>query len=530
VSNEFRDLVRSSSRSTQDATSVARAISTPASGAVPADDGFWVAVLPFKYGGSNSDLTALADGLTEDIITGMSRFPYLKVIARSSTSRFANPTIDVRTAAKELSARHVMEGNLRQAGTRLRIAVQLVDAITGAHLWAETYERGFQPEPVFELQDELVPRIVSTASDTHGVLPHSMSEMLRDKDPGDLTPYEAVLRSFAYFHRICPGEHAAMRDALELAVEQAPGYALAWAMLAILQREEYAHSFNAKPDPLGRAFASARRAVECAPSNHMAHHALAGALFYRGEIQAFHGTAERALALNPMDGFTSGYLGLLTVYSGEWERGCALAQRARSLNPSHPGWFWFADFFTAFHHADYLRALEFALKLNMPRFWRAHFALAATYGQLGEPEKAQKALQGLLSLGPEFGAITRQECETYWEPDLAGKLLEGLRKAGLEIPKENESAVPAIDTSLPAAMSGSGAARTDEGFRVAVLPFKFTGDAKELKALADGVSEEIVTGLSRFSYLRVVARGSTAKYSSESGDVRATHSIRGGLA
>ena len=129
---------------------------------------FWVAVLPFKYSGANADLTALAEGLTEDIVTGLSRFSYLKVIARGSTARFKNEAADVRSAGKELGVRYVMEGSLRQAGTKLRLAVQLVDAVSGAHLWAENFERTFSPETVFELQNDLVPRIVSTVADMYG--------------------------------------------------------------------------------------------------------------------------------------------------------------------------------------------------------------------------------------------------------------------------------------------------------------------------------------------------------------------------
>ena len=97
-----------------------------------------MAVLPFKYSGVNTELTALADGLSEDIVTGLSRFSYLRVISRSSTSRYAHEAIDVRAAAKEIGARYVMEGSIRQSGTRLRIAVQLVDAVSGAGLWAES--------------------------------------------------------------------------------------------------------------------------------------------------------------------------------------------------------------------------------------------------------------------------------------------------------------------------------------------------------------------------------------------------------
>ena len=102
------------------------------------------------------------------------RFSHLRVVSRSSAGRFSGEAVDIRTVGSELGARYVMEGSLRRAGTTLRVAVQLVDATTGAHLWAETYDRPFSPEAIFALQDDLVPRIVSTVADWYGVLPHSM--------------------------------------------------------------------------------------------------------------------------------------------------------------------------------------------------------------------------------------------------------------------------------------------------------------------------------------------------------------------
>src|SRR5271167_4523866 len=212
VSNEFRDLARQASQKLAPAkTSTTRGVATADSGTARADEGFWVAVLPCKYTGGSAELTALAEGLTEDIVTGLSRFSYLRVIARSSTSRFANQSVDVRSAGKELGARYVMEGSLRQAGTKLRLAVQLVDATTGTHLWAENYERNFSPETVFELQDDLVPRIVSTVADQNGILPRRISEELRGKNEEGLTPHEAVLRAFSFLQRISPIEHATAR-------------------------------------------------------------------------------------------------------------------------------------------------------------------------------------------------------------------------------------------------------------------------------------------------------------------------------
>jgi len=431
VSNEFRDMAHVASRSTHAPASSARFVAPPDSGATRADEGFWVAVLPFKYGGSNPDITALAEGVTEDIVTGLARFAYLKVISHSSTLRYAQGPVDVRSAGKELGARYVMEGSLRQAGSRLRIAVQLVDAASGAHLWAESYDRPFQAESIFELQDEVVPKIVSTVADTQGVLPHNMGESLRTKSPSQLSPYEAVLCSFAYMQRVGPEEHARVRDGLERAVEQAPGYAPALAMLAIIFREEYNHGFNVRPDPLGRAFAAARQAIAAAPSNHLAHHAMASVLFFQRELQGFHSSAQRALSLNPMDGYTFAYMGMLTAYAGEWERGCALAERGRNLNPNHPGWYWFPHVFDAYQKGNYRGAIEVCQNVNMPNFWRTQCALAAAYGQLGDLELGGKAVRALLSIRPGFAASAREECEKWWQPELVEKLLDGLQKAGL---------------------------------------------------------------------------------------------------
>jgi serine/threonine protein kinase len=446
VSNDLRDLAR------EPATTVlepVRPATGSASGAARANEGFWIAVLPFKYGGGNEDLSALAEGLSEDIVTGLSRFSYLRVIARSSSSRYANELLDVRSAGKALGARYVMEGSLRQAGAKVRIAVQLVDTSSGAHLWAETYDRLFSAETVFELQDDVVSRVVSTVADSHGVLPHSMSEAVRSKGSEQMTPYEALLHSFGYFERVSAEEHVVTRDNLERAVQQAPGHGACLAMLTIVYAEEYIHGFNARPDPLGRALATARRATEAAPSDHLAFHGLATVLYYRGERQAFRNAAERAVALNPMDGYTAAYQGFLMAYAGDWERGCALAERARKLNPHHPGWYWFPTVFNEYRKRDYRAALDAALKLNMPRLWRANLALAAIYGQLDERDAAGAALRQLLLLKPEFGAGPRQELAKSWDAELVEHLIAGLRKAGLEVAGDEGTT-----TAKPAAGAG----------------------------------------------------------------------------
>jgi TolB-like protein len=521
VSNEFRDLARQASQKLAPATlRGSRAVPAADSGGARAEEGFWVAVLPFKYSGGNADLTALAEGLTDDIVTGLSRFSYLRVIARGSTAKYSSESGDVRTVGKELGARYVMEGNLRQAGSKLRLAVQLADATTGAHLWAETYERTFEPDSVFELQDDLVPRIVSTVADQYGILPRSMSEVLRAKKDEDLTPQDAVLRAFSYFTRITPEEHGAVGKILERAVREAPDHADSWAMLSMIYRGEFAQGFNAGPNPLDRALAAAQRAVDLAATHALGHYALATVYFFRKEMIPFRVEAERALALNPLDASVRAYLGLLIATAGEWDRGCQMVESAMQLNPNCPGYFYFARCCNGYRQGRYAEVLEGAARVNMPGYFHTHALRAAALGQLGRREEARKAVQDVLALRPDFAAAARREYAKWYDSELIDQLIDGLRKAGLEIPEEARPAAVALK-SEPSSAPDSGAVRADEGFWVAVLPFKYSGANADLTALAEGLTEDIVTGLSRFSYLRVIARSSTAKYSSESGDVRA---------
>jgi serine/threonine-protein kinase len=427
------------------------------------------------------------------------------VIARGSTLRYANQATDLRVVGKELGARYVMEGALRQAGGKLRLAVQLVDAVSGAHLWAESYERAFSAEAVFELQDELVPRIVSTVADMHGVLPRTMSEALRGRTPEQLTPYEAVLRSFGYSERVTPEELAGARSGLELAVRKAPAHADAWAMLAWLCIQDYAQGFNLQADSLASGLNAAQRAVEAAPSNHLAHFSLAQALFFRREFQGFRNAAERSVALNPMNGDSIAFLGELLTYAGDWERGLALAGRAKQLNPHHPGWYWYADFYDAYRRGDHRGALDAALKVNLPGQWFSHAATAAACGQLGEQDAAAKAVRDLLKLRPGFAARARKDVEKWWQPEYVERLIDGWRKAGLDV----------------AAPEPANSAAKHAAVAIAVLPFTDMSPAKDQEYLCEGMAEEIMNALVRIDGIRVASRTSAFRAGQDGGGLPA---------
>jgi TolB-like protein/Tfp pilus assembly protein PilF len=483
------------------------------SGKLRADEGFWVAVLPFKSAGANPDLRVLADGLSEEIVTGLARFSYLRVIARSSTARLAGEASDVRTIGKELGARYVVEGSLRQAGSTLRVSVQLVDASTGAHLWAESYDRTFSPEAVFELQDELVPRIVSTVADMHGVLPRSMSEAVRSRPPEELSPYQAVLRSFGYTERATAEELADALSCLKLAVQRAPACADAWAMLASMCTQDFGQGFNLEADPLAEGAAAARKAVELAPSNHLAWFGLAQALFFQRELQGLRNAAERAVALNPMDGNSMAFLGEMLTYAGDRERGLELAGRAKQLNPHHPGWYWYVNFIDAYRRRDYRAALGIACKVNLPRHWADPMKVAAAAGQLGERDTAAKALRNLLDVRPDFAARVRKDMQKWWDPELVEHLIDGLRKAGLEIAGANPDRAVSPADSPTASSFGSRPA-------TAVLPFENLSGDPEQEYFADGLAEDLIGRLSLWRAFPVIARNSSFAYKGKAADVK----------
>ncbi len=534
ISNEFRDLARLSgtaapARPAPISSTPARSLATPSSGtshsAIREDEGFWVAVLPFKYSGTNPDLAALADGLTDEIVANMSKFSHLRVVARSSTARYAQQAVDVRAVAKELNARYVLEGSIRQAGPKVRIATQLVDAASGTSLWAGSYDRAFNSESILDLLDDVVPRIVATVGDTQGILAHSMTEALRSRDPESLTPYEALLRSFGFHQHISAEEHLAGVISLERAVKQEPDRADCWAMLSWLYRAEYSHNYNPRPDPLARSLEAARRAVALAPSNQLANASLASAFFFRREIGSFRAAAERALALHSMEGYITAFLGMAFAFSGDWERGCALADRATQLNSNHPSWYWFAMIVNAYRLRDSQRALELILRVNMPGFWITQTILTVIYSQLGDMDRADAALRELLNIRPNFAAIARVELSKWWQPDLVEQMMGDLRKAGLDTSSATVTQ-PALQAGAAPARTSSGESRAAEGFWIAVLPFRTGSGDADIDSLADGLTEDVTAGLARFPYLQVIAHNSAMAYKDRPADIRTVgHSL-----
>ena len=418
------------------------------------EEGFWTAVLPFRFSG-DPEIAGFAEGLTEEIVTGMARFPYLRVVARNLTARYLSESIVVRRVGNELGARYLLEGSLRQAGNKLRIAVQLVDTDSGEHLWAETFDRVWQAEEIFDLQDEITDCIIGSVADVYGVLARAIATSTANKPPENLTPYEAVWRFYLAEQRGSAEDHLLARIALEKAVELQPGYAEAWAALAVLLVDEYRYLFNPRPNSLERAMVAAQRALDADSVSQMANYAFAVAQYFRGDLGAFRAAAERALALNPRCSYTMAWVGRLFCYSGDWERGIELSRRAIQLSPHHPGWYHFSFFHNEYRQRHYAEALAVLQTINMPGYWVTHLITAMTQAQLGNQSAAQTEVERTLQLCPKFEQFFGRTHLQKWipnQPDLVKHMLEGVKLAGFRIlEEESRAATPA--TARPGTLS-----------------------------------------------------------------------------
>ena len=481
---------------------------TPAPSEVPR-----VAVLPFKTRAGDAEIESFAEGLTEEITSGLSQFRHLVVVSAAAASGFEGQA-DVREVSKKLGARFVLEGSIRKAGSSIRVSVQLLDAATGAHLWAERFDRDLGSTDIFAAQDELTDRVVATVADPFGVLTRSLSALARAKPIDTLSAHECVLRTFAYWQQVRPDEHAEVRTALEKALEREPDHAEAWACLSRVYLDEFRFDFNVLPDALDRALPSAQRAVDLDATSQLAYRSLAEAHYFRKERGAFLMAADRVLALNPRDTSNVGMIGSLIAYAGEWERGCAVVRKVMQLNPHHAGWLNFVFVDDHYRKREYEQALEAAEKVNMPGHHVQHSDLAAINAQLGRTEEARRHLKTFIELAPDVARNFRAELSKWCSDEIVEHKVEGMRKAGLDVDDEGERTA-----ATPAAPTVAAPATPSAVPRVAVLPLKTRAGDAELESFAEGLTEEITSGLSQFRHLVVVSASAAARVQ-ESGDLR----------
>ena len=383
-----------------------------------------IAVGAISVRGDDPEMVFLASALSDDIASGLARFSYLLVTSGVPESSAAGD-----------GARYLLEGTLRRVDMTVRLSTRLIDLSSGEQIWGESYDRAFDAGNVLQIGDDLTDHVVSSVADPYGALMRDLSRDVVPLSPQEMTPYQTVLRHFIYRQRISPADHLITRDALERAARISSDNANVQAALAAMYTEEYKHDYNVRPGSLDRALVTARRAVDLEPDSAYAHFVLAEVYFFRQDLGAFKAAAERATALNPRDSDALAMIGIMLGYGGDWVRSVELTQRAMALNPNHPGWYRFNTFFNEYRQEHYEKALDIALRINMPGYFPEAYVRAATYAQLGKQEKANRALGELKALWPGVNIQLLKPHMDKWfyaQPDLYEQILEGLRKAGLE--------------------------------------------------------------------------------------------------
>jgi adenylate cyclase len=397
---------------------------------LPLPDKPSVAVLPFTNMSADPEQEFFGDGIAEDVITALSRYPSLFVIARNSSFTYKGQSVDVKQIGRELGVRYVLEGGLRKAGNRVRVTAQLVEAETGKHVWAERYDRDLAD--IFAVQDEI------TEAVTIAVAPAIADAELRRamrKPPGSLDAWAAYQRGLWHLEKATVNDDALAEGFFRQAVDLDPSFADAYCgLVETLHRAAVVFATRRIGDVQRSVDETARLAVALDGNNASAHACLSAALFLHGDHQGAVTEADRALALSP--NLATGYWrrGQTLIFSGRPLDGVrdlqtSLRLEPRGVNLAHrltqvaEGYYF---------SRSYDRALEAAKHVvrSFPDFPPSYRSLARALGQLGRLEEAKQALEKALALAPAAFEMYVRQVPPWRGPEDHAHLLEGLRKAG----------------------------------------------------------------------------------------------------
>ena len=396
-----------------------------------------IAVLPFTNMSGDPEQEYFADGITEDIITRLTRYGGLGVIARNTMFQYKGEAVDARAVGEALGARFVLEGSVRRGGDTVRISAQLMQVSNGTNLWAKAFDRSLAAADIFAIQDEISIAVANALADQHGVITISDLREIVDRPAASLTAYECKLRAVHYVLNMSLETLEPARACLVAVTRDEPDYADAWALRSEINSDAHATWALLDRDALNESVEFANRAIKLEPENQYAHWALAYAYFLLGEKDQFIEEAETAESLNPFHSAVVGPLGAFMATAGEWERGYDWMSRSIDVNPHYPGWINYVLVSYHIRAGDLDQALarsrDFIAKL--PDFYWAYTYNAAVLGLLDRPDEAAISLEKALRLQPSLATDTRAQLATwYYETEPIEPLIAGLRKAGLDVP------------------------------------------------------------------------------------------------
>jgi TolB-like protein/Flp pilus assembly protein TadD len=398
---------------------------------LPLPDKPSIAVLPFANMSNDAEQEYFCDGMVEDIITGLSRIRWLFVIARNSSFVYKGRTVDMKQIGRELGVRYLLEGSVRKAANRIRITAQLIEADTGAHLWAERYDRPL--DDVFAVQDEITLSVVGAIEPS---LRAAEMERSKRKRPESLDAYDAFLRGLAHFHVFTEASYTQAYQCLQTAIAIDPAYAPALALAALCKVRQCFYGWIPWSEAeVQEAVRLARAAVEAGRDDAVALAHSSGVLAYFGaDYDLAISLAERAAALNPNSAEVRGGVGRTAVLCGLVDDGIRHIEEAMKLSPLDPATYQFCYFIALAHlfagrFDDAVSWCERAVNDN-PAYISGHRVLAASLAHLGRLEEARAAVRKVLSLQPT-STIERAARAGYRKPEHMALWLDGLRKAGL---------------------------------------------------------------------------------------------------
>lgn len=445
-----------------------------------------IAVLPFDNMSDDPGQEYFCDGLTEEIITALSKVPKVFVIARNSVFTYKGKPVKVKEVAEDLGIRYVLEGSVRKGGDKLRITAQLIDAVSGHHLWAERYDRDLKD--VFAVQDELTKKIVTAMQ-----VELTSGEQARVDARGteNLQAYLKFLQAREAGNKLNIEANALGRKLAEDAIELDPQYAMPYRILAATYRMDVLLGTSKSPkESMGKCIELLKRAIELDDTYAEAYGALGFTFSLIGQHEKAVTTAEKAVELDPNSANSYAMLGHTLRFADRPEEAIQAYSKAMRLNPIPPTFYQFGLGLSYCLDGQYEKGIQWcqkAVKQNPDDFF-ARLILTAAYSMAGQVERAHVEAKEVLRINPKYSLAKAEKRAKIKYKD---KWFAALRKAGL--PEKPPLPIP----DKPS---------------IAVLPFDNLSGDPEQEYFSDGITEDIITALSKTPKMLVIARNSTFTY------------------
>jgi adenylate cyclase len=405
---------------------------SPAQPALP--DRASIAVLPFANMSSDPEQEYFADGIVEDIITALSRFRTFAVVARNSTFAYKSRAVDVRAVARDLGVRYVLEGSVRRSGDKVRVTAQLIEGVSGAHLWAEKFEGAVAD--IFGIQDEITGSVIGLIEPQ---IRKAEVERARRKRPESIDAWDLYVQALPLVYAAnVPGYTDAI-VLLDRAIALAPDYApaLALASWAHEKRKTFGGIAPAGVDDVEMSLALAQRALDADPDDALAM-ALLGweRIFFRGDYTGL-ALCSRAVALNPNHRVVLALASVANIFAGDLDEAIACGMRALQLSPGAPDNYDCLEHIAAAHFfaGRFYEAAQWAQRsIDLEKaFASSHLFLAASNAHLGRNEEARAAMTVALQLRPDFTIAMFVSGPPRRFPERTKLWVEGMRMAGMPL-------------------------------------------------------------------------------------------------